>query len=74
MVLGNVNLILQAQDKNNASVNMRRMDSFRRLVDDLELKEVHLNGRQFTWSSARDRPTLENRQGFRLHQLGSFVP
>ena len=35
------------------------MGSFRRVVDDLELKEVHLNGRSFTWTSVRESPTLE---------------
>jgi hypothetical protein len=33
---------------------MRRFQEF---LDDLELDEVHLTGRLFTWS--RDRPTLE---------------
>lgn len=59
MVLGDFNLILQLQDKNNACVNRRRMGSFHHLMDDLELREVHLNGRAFTWSSATERLTLE---------------
>lgn len=59
MILGDFNLILQAADKNNARLNRRLMGWFRRLVDDLELHEVHLNGKAFTWSNARERPTLE---------------
>lgn len=59
MVLGDFNLILQLQDKNNACVNRRRMGSFHHLMDDLELREVHLNGRAFTWSNATERLTLE---------------
>lgn len=35
------------------------MGRFHRLVDNLELNEVHLNGRAFTWLNARERPTLE---------------
>lgn len=35
------------------------MGHFRWVVDDLELKEVHLNGRAFTWSNTRECPTLE---------------
>lgn len=29
------------------------------MVDDLQLKEIHLNGRAFTWTNARERSTLE---------------
>lgn len=58
MVLGDFNHILQARDKNNALINSYRMGKFRCLVDDLELAEVHLNGRVFTWSNAREHPTL----------------
>lgn len=47
------------------------MGSFRWLVDDLELKEVHL-GRAFTWSSARDRPTLERINRFSSPPIGKI--
>lgn len=57
--MGDFNLILQAAGKNNTRVNRCLMGRFRQLVDDLELKEVHLNGRAFTWLNARERPTLE---------------
>lgn len=43
MILGDFNLILEAQDKNNAHLNRQFMGRFRQAVDDLELKEVHLN-------------------------------
>lgn len=29
------------------------------MIDDLQLAELHLSGRRFTWSNGRDRPTLE---------------
>lgn len=35
---------------------MRRFQVF---IDDLELVELHLDGRLFTWTSGRDTPTLE---------------
>jgi hypothetical protein len=35
------------------------MDRFRRTLLALELKELYLNGRRFTWSNERERPTLE---------------
>jgi len=56
---GNFNLIYQAQDKNNGRLNRRMMGAFPRLNDDLDLQELHLIGRRFTWSNERARPTLE---------------
>jgi endonuclease/exonuclease/phosphatase family metal-dependent hydrolase len=35
------------------------MGKFRRLLGDLELKELYLNGRRYTWSNERERATLE---------------
>lgn len=35
------------------------MRSFRGLLDDLQLDELHLAGRLYTWSNHRDSPTLE---------------
>lgn len=55
MVAGDFNLILDASDKNNLNLNRRNMGRFRRFVDDMELKDVHLNGRLFTWSNGRVR-------------------
>jgi hypothetical protein len=43
-------MITQAQDKSNGNVNQRLMRMFRRVLDDLELKELGLKGRRFTWS------------------------
>lgn len=35
------------------------MRNFRSVLDDLQLDELHLSGRLFTWSNHRDSPTLE---------------
>lgn len=35
------------------------MCRFRRFVEDLELKDIFLQGRLFTWSNERDNPTME---------------
>ena len=51
MLCGDFNLILCDEDKNNSNLNRRMMGRFRRLVNDLALKEVYLNGRRFTWSN-----------------------
>ena len=37
------------EDKNTGNVNRRMMGKFRRLTNDLTLKEIYLNGRRYTW-------------------------
>lgn len=46
-------------DKNNGRLSRRMMGRFRRFLNDLELLELHLHGRLFTWSNERTHPTLE---------------
>jgi exonuclease III len=58
LILGDFNLIYQAEDKNNSNLNRRLMGSFKAVIDDLGLKEISLNGRRFTWSNEQDTPTL----------------
>ena len=55
---GDFNLILDPADKNNARINRRNMNRFRRLVDSLELRDIHLHGRTYTWSNECTNPTL----------------
>ena len=56
LILGDFNLIYQAEDKNNSSLNRRLMASFKAVIDDLNLKEI--GRRHFTWSNEQDNPTL----------------
>jgi hypothetical protein len=35
------------------------MARFKRALSTLELRELYLNGRCFTWSNGREQPTLE---------------
>lgn len=58
MIAGDFNLILDAADKSNDSINRRNIGRFRRFVDDMEVKDVHLHGRSYTWSNEREHPTL----------------
>ena len=57
-VCGDFNLILNEADKNNARINRANLSRFRRTVEDLELQDLHLHGRCFTWSNERENPTL----------------
>jgi endonuclease/exonuclease/phosphatase family metal-dependent hydrolase len=58
MVAGDFNLIYRASDKNNSNINRAMLGCFRRLIDDLALKEIPLHGRKFTWSNQQDEPVL----------------
>lgn len=57
-VAGGFNLILDSQDENNLNLNRRMMGHFHRLIDELDLRELPLHGRRFTWSNEHDSPTL----------------
>jgi endonuclease/exonuclease/phosphatase family metal-dependent hydrolase len=56
LLLGDFNLIYRATDKSNSNVNQRLMNRFRLLLDELEVKEIHLHGCKFTWSSGTTNP------------------
>jgi endonuclease/exonuclease/phosphatase family metal-dependent hydrolase len=56
-LLGDFNLIYRAADKNRPRVNKRMMNQFRTLLDELEVKELQLHGRRFTWTSGTASPT-----------------
>ena len=51
LLLGDFNLVLQASDKSNDNLNRRLMGEFRSTINFLELKELNLRGRKYTWSN-----------------------
>jgi endonuclease/exonuclease/phosphatase family metal-dependent hydrolase len=55
---GDFNLICRSNDKSNGRVNRRLLNSFQWILDELELKELHLHGRRFTWTSASSNPAM----------------
>jgi endonuclease/exonuclease/phosphatase family metal-dependent hydrolase len=57
-VTGDFNLILNEADKSNDRIDRANLRRFRRTVANLELQDLHLHGRCFTWSNERDVPTL----------------
>jgi hypothetical protein len=58
LLLGDFNLILNAQDKNNARLNLSMMDNFRTTIDNLELARIDLRGRKYTWCNDQHPPTM----------------
>jgi endonuclease/exonuclease/phosphatase family metal-dependent hydrolase len=58
LILGDFNLITKASDKNNLNINRRLIGKFRAARDFLELKDMRMDGRRFTWSNAQADPVL----------------
>jgi len=58
LLLGDFNLIYRARDKNNQNLDLQLMRHFRAALNFCELKEIHLQNRNLTWSNERRRPTL----------------
>lgn len=58
LIAGDFNLIYRSADKNNTNINRAMMGWFRRALNDLELKEIDLLGRKYTWSNERAAPML----------------
>lgn len=58
LILGDFNLIRHASEKSNTNINLRMMGKFRRVIEDLELREFNLPGHKFTWSNESEHATL----------------
>ena len=58
MVCGDFNLIRRDDDKNTGKSIGAMMGKFRRLTNDLALKEIYLTGRHYTWSNEQSPPAL----------------
>lgn len=55
---GDFNLISRAEDKNNGNLDRAMKGRFRRLINELQLMELLMLGRRFTWSNEWSSPTL----------------
>ena len=53
------NILRRKEDKSNENFNSTWPFLFNAIIESLELKEIHLFGRQYTWASRRDTPTYE---------------
>jgi exonuclease III len=58
LLLGDFNMIMFAEEKNNDRLDRRMMARFRQFVQEHEVKDLYLHGRSFTWSNEREVPTL----------------
>jgi hypothetical protein len=58
LILGDFNLIYKIQYKNNGRINRGMMTRFKRAIDHLEIKEINLVRRKFTWSNRQNPPIM----------------
>lgn len=58
LVAGDFNVTLNWEDRSNVNYPIQHMRGFRAVVNQLELMDVMLQGRQYTWSNEREVPTF----------------
>jgi endonuclease/exonuclease/phosphatase family metal-dependent hydrolase len=58
VVGGDFNLIYQAVDKSNSNLDRAMMGRFRHFINHMELQEIPLLRRKFTWLNEREAQTL----------------
>jgi exonuclease III len=58
LILGDFNMIRRAREKNKGSINRRVMRQFNHTIDYLQLLELDLNSKLYTWSNEQDNPTM----------------
>ena len=59
LVGGDFNILQKKEDNNNDYFNPRWPFLFNAIIESLDLREIDLSGRQFTWANRRDTPTFE---------------
>jgi hypothetical protein len=59
LVGGDFNIIRRQEEKNNDNFNARWPFLFNAIIESLDLREIALSGRQYTWASRREVPTYE---------------
>jgi hypothetical protein len=59
LIGGDFNIIRKREEKNNDNFKARWPFVFNAIIEHLNLREIALTGRQFTWASRRDVPTYE---------------
>jgi endonuclease/exonuclease/phosphatase family metal-dependent hydrolase len=59
IILGDFNLIRSPENRNRDGGDINNMLLFNRIISQLDLVEIPLKGRAFTWSNMQDNPLLE---------------
>jgi endonuclease/exonuclease/phosphatase family metal-dependent hydrolase len=56
---GDFNIIRNSSEKNNDRFEERWSFLFNAVIDSLDLREIEMSGRKFTWANSRRVPTFE---------------
>ena len=64
LVGGDFNIIRRQEEKNNDNFDARWPFIFNAIIESLDLREIDLSGRQYTWASQRENPTYEKLDRF----------
>ena len=59
LLAGDFNILRKPEEKSNDNYNPRWPFIFNAIIENLNLREIALSGRQFTWASRRETPTFE---------------
>jgi endonuclease/exonuclease/phosphatase family metal-dependent hydrolase len=57
ILLGDFNIIRDVNDTTSANPNLHSIIDFNLLITDLQLQDLPLNGRIYTWSNKRPQPS-----------------
>ena len=57
---GDFNIMRRPEDKNNNNFNYRWPNLFNAVIESLELREIEMTGRQYTWSNDLDHQRLRS--------------
>jgi hypothetical protein len=60
LLAGYFNILRKPEEKSNDNFNPRWPFIFNAIIENLNLREIAMSGRQFTWASKRETPTFEN--------------
>ena len=59
LVGGDFNIIRSPSEKNNNKFNARWPFLFNAVIDGLDLRELEMSGRKYTWANSLKNPTFE---------------
>jgi exonuclease III len=59
LLAGDFNILRRPEDKSNDNFNPRWPFIFNAIIENLNLREIAMSGRQYTWASRRETPTYE---------------
>jgi exonuclease III len=63
MIGGDFNIMRAPEDKSSGEFDPKWPNLFNAVIESLDLKEIVMSGRQYTWAGARDNPTFEKLDG-----------